>query len=79
MAMTKDSFDPGSPHAALVRREFQNFRDFPAAPATVGHFGEIQPFEDAYIRYEFHPLVSAVLWIADRFAGRAKRSAARQN
>lgn len=74
MAKARDAFDSVLADIAPVKREPLTFCDFRAASPGRSAFGEVPSFEEAFIRYEFHPLVSAALWLAERFTGQQRRS-----
>jgi hypothetical protein len=65
MATTADAFNTLKSDIQPVIPESLSFCDGAEPPAGVD-IAQVPSFQDTYIRYEFHPLVSASLWIADR-------------
>jgi hypothetical protein len=65
MSTTADAFNTLKADIQPVTPDSLSFCDGAEAPAGVD-IAQVPSFQDTYIRYEFHPLVSASLWIADR-------------
>jgi hypothetical protein len=69
MSTTADAFNTLKADIQPVTPDSLKFCNGAKVPAEVD-LAEVPSFQTTYIRHEFHPLVSACLWVVDRMTGK---------